>query len=768
MLFIKICIAARRVALRIMLITFIAFLGSFFGCAIKGQDVNSINQTRQNEVNIWNWLDNREEWYVPEQPGYAVYDDMENIVSRGRSIVIKHSGEHVDFQGIWIPLPNNYDGQVITVSGFIKTENVSDGYAGLFIRIDPQIAFNSMSTRGVIGTTDWTEYEISLRMNPEQTTKIYVGALLVGKGIMWLNDLRVYIDGKDISEAEIFFKQQFPAEEDKEFDNGSHIMFPTLNDPIIDDLELLGRIWGFLKYYHPEIGKGNYNWDYELFRMLPEYLNISSMNKKENRDNFLLEWINQYGEFNDAIVASIVPIDTNVYLSPDRSWIENSNMHEYLKDKLHEIYKNKHQGKHYYIGFANGIGNPMFLNENPYSSMKLPDAGFRLLTLYRYWNMIRYFFPYVYITDNDWNDVLKNHIPAFINADSLLDYELASLKLIFEVNDGHAGLGPRTEIEAIRGNKYPPFRVWFIEGNLVITDYFNPELKETVGLEIGDIITHINGESINSIVERKREFYPASNEAARLTDIALDMLRSNDETINIMYNSHGELKQMDLQLYERNMINMVGWRFNGKYKVEENQNSFKLIDDDIGYITLAAIQYEDISKIKEDFQDTKGIIIDIRNYPAAFVPFVLGSFFVSQNTAFAKFTKANQNHPGEFNLIKGDDLYTTDDTYQGKLVVLINEISQSLAEYTAMAFRAGNNTTIIGSTTAGADGDYSRIWLPGGMITGISGIGIYYPDGTQTQRVGIVPDVWIEPTIECIRQGRDEVLEKAVEIIRNQ
>ena len=85
-----------------------------------------------------------------------------------------------------------------------------------------------------------------------------------------------------------------------------------------------------------------------------------------------------------------------------------------------------------------------------------------------------------------------------------------------------------------------------------------------------------------------------------------------------------------------------------------------------------------------------------------------------------------------------------------------------------MAFRAGDNTTIVGSTTAGADGNISTIILPGGLRTIISGIGVYYPDGTQTQRIGIVPDVKVEPTINGIKQGKDEVLEKALEIINKQ
>jgi C-terminal processing protease CtpA/Prc len=101
-------------------------------------------------------------------------------------------------------------------------------------------------------------------------------------------------------------------------------------------------------------------------------------------------------------------------------------------------------------------------------------------------------------------------------------------------------------------------------------------------------------------------------------------------------------------------------------------------------------------------------------------------------------------------------------------VVIVYEFSQSQAGYTAMAFKAGDNTTIIGSTTAGADGNVSSIMLPGGLQTAISGIGVYYPDDRETQRIGIVPDIEVKPTVKGIREGRDEVLEKAIEIIEKE
>jgi C-terminal processing protease CtpA/Prc len=73
-----------------------------------------------------------------------------------------------------------------------------------------------------------------------------------------------------------------------------------------------------------------------------------------------------------------------------------------------------------------------------------------------------------------------------------------------------------------------------------------------------------------------------------------------------------------------------------------------------------------------------------------------------------------------------------------------------------LPFRADPGAIVIGSTTAGADGNVSPIPLPGGLRTLISGIGVFYPDKTPTQQVGIIPNIEVKPTIEGIRAGRDE------------
>jgi C-terminal processing protease CtpA/Prc len=75
------------------------------------------------------------------------------------------------------------------------------------------------------------------------------------------------------------------------------------------------------------------------------------------------------------------------------------------------------------------------------------------------------------------------------------------------------------------------------------------------------------------------------------------------------------------------------------------------------------------------------------------------------------------------------------------------------------------NVVVLGSTTAGADGNVSAIPLPGGLGTMISGLGVFYPDRRPTQRVGIVPDVTVRPTLEGVANGQDELLAAAIRFI---
>ncbi len=664
-----------------------------------------------------------------------------------------------EFGCIAFPIPANYHGNKIKLEGYMKTKNVEDGFAGLYLHIvdennSKNLIVDNMQEQNISGTTAWTKYTIEHDF-PEDATTFYIGGILNGKGEAWYDDFTLTIDGKDIQYLEETRTALSKITLDKEFDEGSKVIMPKLSFELIDGIEVLGKVWGFLKYYHPAVAKGEYNWDYELFRFMPNYL---QENDKAVKEKLLLNWIDSLGEV--EICKSGIPTAKEAVIKPDHKWISESINNDLLKVKLFCIYKNRSQGTNVYVKPIENVNGPKFTNENMYDSMPYPDVGYRVLSLFRYWNIINYYFPSKHLTDKDWETVLKEYIPAFINAKNELEYELVVIRIIADINDSHALLGGSCDkFEEWKGNNISPVIVKFIENKLIVTDYYKPELKEEIGLEIGDIITKINNKKVEDIIKEKSKYYPASNIPTQLRDISMDILRSQNNKINIECIQNGVITLKTINLIPLDSVDRYGmFRKSG-------DKSYKLLNDNIGYVTLKSIKSEDVDNIKKEFKNTKGIIIDIRNYPATDVMYTLCPFFVTENSPFTRFTYCNFKNPGEVFFGRSYSIASSYNPYKGKLIVIVNEVSQSNAEYTAMAFRAGDSTTIIGSTTAGADGNVSEINLPGGLKTRISGLGIYYADGEQTQRVGIIPDIVVKPTIEGIKNGRDEILEKAIELI---
>ena len=98
--------------------------------------------------------------------------------------------------------------------------------------------------------------------------------------------------------------------------------------------------------------------------------------------------------------------------------------------------------------------------------------------------------------------------------------------------------------------------------------------------------------------------------------------------------------------------------------------------------------------------------------------------------------------------------------------MLIDERAMSQAEHTGLFFEAANGTKFIGSHTTGANGDQTNFCVPGGIIIMFTGQAVRHADGRQLQRIGLVPDIEVRPTIEGIQNGKDEVLEAAIQYLR--
>ena len=693
--------------------------------------------------------------------GYSVKLDPTEKKSGNNSILIERlpGATENSFGSVATTFPS-YAGKEIELKGSLKYKDVTDGFVGLWMRIEGDagvLRFDNMQSRELKGTADWTEYSVKLPL-PEDAATITIGALLTGKGELWVDEFQVLIDGKDISEAKLRPPVVYKAAHDKEFDNGSRVDAIKLSTGKINDLVILGKVWGFLKYYHPAIATGDYNWDYELFRILPRIL--QARNRAESKD-LLAAWVDTFGKVETESGNSS---PANAKLLPDLAWINEKTLGAALSEKLYRIRDAKRTEKNYYIGLTPGVGNPQFKKEAAYKSMSYPDAGFRLLALYRYWNVIQYYNPNKNLIGENWNDVLREYIPKFVNASNELEYKKAALTLIGRINDTHANIwGKDAALEKFRGINSAPIGVTFAEDQAVVSRIWDKALAERSGMKVGDVIKSINGRKVSDIVKERLDLAPASNRPTKLRDIALNLLRTNDSFLQIKYERSGIITDVRLECFPPDKLTIDRSELFAK-----KTPPFKLIGSDIAYLYPGSLKPDEINTIIPEIAKTKGLIIDLRSYPSDFIVFKLGEFLLPKPTSFVKFSKGSVSTPGLFTFT--DELKVgkeNDDYYKGKVIILVNEISQSQAEYTTMAFRTAPRAVVVGSTTAGADGNVSPFSLPGGVSTMVSGIGVYYPDGRETQRVGIIPDVVVKPTIKGIREGRDEVLEKAITLINS-
>ncbi len=523
----------------------------------------------------------------------------------------------------------------------------------------------------------------------------------------------------------------------------------------IQNLFILGKVWGFLKYYHPAVANGAYNWDDELFKIIPKIKNCS--NTKE-RNKLLLEWIKTLGPVD---IKKTKKMDSaGVKLYPDLNWLNDTlELGLELSKTLIDVRNAKRSDHNYYVNITM-IGNPEFTNEKTYDSIANPDISFRLLALYRYWNIINYFYPNKHLIGRNWDSVLAEFIPKFENDSNNLSYRLTALELIANIHDTHANIYGDSTIEKYWGKNAAPLKVKFIENKAVVYGLMR-EKEGCAGLDKGDVIITVNNISVEDIVKERLHLTPASNYPTQLRIVAGNLFRTNDTILKLTYERGGKTYTATIKCLPYNPM----WTMNN---FQRKDTCFKYLSPDIAYLYPGSIKSEYLPTIAKNMMKTKGLIIDLRCYPSTFIVYSFSKYLLPFSSNFVKFSNGNITTPGLFTYTKpasvGEDNNT--DYYRGKIVILVNELTQSQAEFTAMAFRVAPNVTVLGSTTAGADGNVSPILLPGKIRTLISGIGVYYPDGKETQRVGIIPDIVVQPTINGILENRDEVLDKALELIR--
>ncbi len=533
----------------------------------------------------------------------------------------------------------------------------------------------------------------------------------------------------------------------------SSMPYTTLaqDSTLYNRLTALGKVWGFLKYYHPGAAQGK-NWDQALFDAISD---VKSAQSK--------------GDFNTAIdvllrKAGTLPTGTGVtvpsYLeiTIDTKWMSDTTMLSApIIQALDQIKRAFKPFDNYYIGASN-VGTPQAQNETSYSQT-FPTESVRLLALFRYWNIINYYYPYKDVIGRNWDSVLREFVPQFLSAAGT-DYHLLVRKLSAQINDSH-GFVVSSTAEAYFGYYTFPFTLRYVEGKTIITGFTTSYDLSTVGLgsvAIGDEIIAIDGIPVETLRSQLAPYTPASNPSSLQRDINLYLLRGKTPTGSLSLKKAGSPQEITLSTVQRLSYTIIS-----QFPVSNSSPVWNIMPGNIGYVDMGRLQKSQVATMMSDLIRTQGIVFDIRNYPNGTLYAIAA--YLGTSTPFVKFTTPNPTIPGTFVNPYFLTYYAGNQRrYSGKTAVLMNQETQSQAEFTCMCLKAVG-ATLIGIQTAGADGDIVTLSMPGAITVYYTSLGVYYPDGSPTQRIGIVPDIAVKPTVAGIQAGRDEVLERAIGFI---
>lgn len=527
----------------------------------------------------------------------------------------------------------------------------------------------------------------------------------------------------------------------------------------VEQLYLLAKVWVFLKYHHPAVANGQYNWDKELIDLMPHYL--GTKNRQQASDT-LLAFINRLGTV-DGCGTCTDEKKSSDRLQPNLAWINRSGFTRPLADKLTFIHANRSRGNQHYVRFMgeDDINVAAFDHENSYSAMNYPAVEYRLLALFRYWNIIEYWYPYKYDLGQSWDAVLKTFIPKMVAAGNASGYAAVIQQLIATIRDSHAVVQSKT-ISDEQGRFVMPCWIKFIEDRAVIISSTNDSLAQRSGLQRGDIIESIDGVSVAQMAKEKRPFIAASNAASYLNILRYTLVRAQKETSALNIRRNGEI----IQIISFNEVFSQRTRIKPGTFTYERDSSICRINDRLGYVNLGNLHRKDSVLLRQLAGSVCGLIVDNRQYPKGLTAGdIIASSILKEVPPFVKFSSPDPANPGRFPFSKPTNMGATGtgNPVPRRLVILVNEETQSSAEFQAMLFRTAPGAILMGTPTAGADGNVALIMLPGNIATYISGLGVYYPNGKETQRTGLIPDIVVRPTIKGLQENRDELLEKAID-----
>lgn len=553
------------------------------------------------------------------------------------------------------------------------------------------------------------------------------------------------------------------------------------------NLEAFTRLLGYIQYFHPSDSARNMNWESfaiesvslvenashctDLVNILESvFLPISPTLQIFTNDNLplpfyqeipitengsleMVSWqhygfgkgINQNIYYDELIFTPVISDTSNIINNPLNPYRANLGCGITALIPL-SLYVDK-QGTLPYQIINSEYSTPTF------ALTQTNERGKRFATVVLSWNVLQHFYPNFSET-NSWLIALRT---ALLGVDAAKDEEefiQVLQKMMVDLKDGHGRV--YTEFPPSTNIYRPPFGWEWVENKLVIT-FVDEELEGS--LRPGDSVIKINGQDTKAALEAKKELISGATQQwitfRSVQDLLIGPLNSN---ISLTIQTPFGIRNTS------SFARTIYMGLNPFLFTEQRPEVVAEVQDKIWYVDLTRITDTQFIAALTDLKEARGIVFDMRGYPFLAPSDFIG-YLIDQDALWPIIRIPIITNPdGQFSFY--DEIIQKIEPQAPRLtsniVFLADGRVISYAESILQTVKFNQIGKIIGTPTAGTNGNIAVFTLFEKYTFQFTGMEVLNPDGSPHHGIGVEPNITVSRTLKGIRIEQDELLTQAI------
>ena len=390
----------------------------------------------------------------------------------------------------------------------------------------------------------------------------------------------------------------------------------------------------------------------------------------------------------------------------------------------------------------------------PTERFSVEDRATRLADVALLWMVPQHFYPYFDVVHTDWQGALRHALGEAAVDSGAVTFDATLDRLVAALRDGHGSVIRQNSVQAT-----PDVTLGWVENRAVVTAV--GDSAAAAGVRVGDELLASDGRPVaDALRDAEARTSGATPQWVRLVALyrvtlgvpgSISVLRLRDPI------TPGAAPR-DVKLARRAVPPPTESR---PAKVAE-------LRPGVLYVDLGRITDDDFAQALPRLVAARGIVFDMRGYPGRVsTPAILAHLADSTiHSPLFELPLVQRPDHAEMRFVDvGWAIAPRQPRLRAKVAFLTGAGAISYAESTMGVVEENHLASIVGEPTAGTNGDINPFALPGGYTVVWTGLRVRKRDGTPHHGVGIHPSIPVSPTLRGVRAGRDEVLERALEVV---